>query len=364
MSARLTKEVIDGQGGRLTAGVVGQGGGLEFTRTWRVLLANASDTWDAITEIGVGIGDVHPQSNFAVCTSIETKPDGDSRLAWLVTATYSPTANSALENGSNDSDEPDEGAKSPELRYANWSTSTSTYETPSWWWIPRWGDDDGQEKPAHTPAGEMVDGLTIVQPIVNITIEQFIIGDPTLYSQYVGMVNSNTRKIGSLEIFERSLLFRGVSFKAHAEQFGKRKWRGWLGTFEFSYKYNWNNAIKAKLGWDIGLPLSGNKIKNTGLGRADVDKQALHLELTAAGAVKGWPNPTLVDAGQIKHANIMIPDLGGTVTQRPSAMPVPLNEDGTPRSPTASPPVLVKRYQMYKAFDMTVLNLRLRQTGP
>jgi hypothetical protein len=369
MSVVLTKEIAQGAGAKLTAGVVGQGGGLEYTRVWKVLLQSASDDWDVYNETGVKIGDVHPASNFAVCTSIETKPDGDSRLAWIVTANYTATAAASLDQGSADSQEPDEGSKSPEQRYANWTTSTTTYETPSWWWIPQfnsqWGPNgnlvQGTAAFAKNPAGDMVEGLTIVQPIVNISVEQFVKNDQTKYSQYVGMVNSNVGKLGSLDLFERSVLFRGVSFKPHIEQFGKKTWRGWLGTFEFSYKYNYNNYLGLALGWDIALPISGYNIINNGLGNGNVEQGALHLELTDAGSVKGWPNAVALAAGtQGKKlpANVLLNDRTNKVTQRSAAMPVALNVDGTPRKATLDP--LVFRFQMYKDFNMTLLGLRFR----
>jgi hypothetical protein len=385
---KLIKEVTQGQGATLSAG----GSGVQYTRVFKMLLdapvdINTVDVAAGITSLDgqfTGIGTLHPLDSFASCESVSVSPDGDSRLAYTVTLTYRPSGAIALDQAGDNNTEPDPREQAPDLRSANWSTSTTTIEVPSWWWIPRWGNQAGVAVPAFNPARDIVDGLTILQPIVNISVEQYCAGDQTQYSQYVGMVNENQGKLGSLDLFPRSVLFRSVSFKPHAEVIGRRKWRGWIGTFEFAYKANYNNYLEEFLGWDIAIPLAGFNIINQ-FGQ-DVDKGACHLELEneQTGAIKNWPNnwngpgfpPGVQIAGGTNgrkmRANVLIttPTENGTrASQRPSASPVPLNEDGTPRDPAATrmrngvqipDPVLVRRYQMYKTFNMGLLNLRFR----
>jgi hypothetical protein len=377
--AKMFKEMVQGQGATLASGQ----SGVSYTRTFKVLLDTPAEiqSFDVIGAIAnldggfLGIGTPHPLDNFATCDSVSISPDGDSRLSYTITVQYKPSGDSvSLDQGGDNNNDPDPREQPPDLRPANWSTSTTTIEVPSWWWIPQFGANAGTPFPAFNPAGDIVDGLTILQPIVNISVEQYCAGDQTVFSQYVGMVNENQGKLGSLNLFPRSVLFRSVSFKPHVESFGRRKWRGWIGTFEFSYKANYNNYLQEFIGWDIAIPLSGYNIINK-FGN-DVDKGACHLTLENddTGAIKDWPNPTIAPNtnGKKMRANVLIttPTSSGTrASQRPSASPVPLNEDGTPRDPEATrvvngvqmkDPVLVRRFQMYKTFNMTILGLRFR----
>jgi hypothetical protein len=388
MGIKLIKEVVQGQSGSTSS----QSAASQYTRVFKMLLDAPADinnvsAFDAVAQLDGGfngIGTLHPLDQFSSCSAVSIAPDGDSRMVYTVTVSYSPSEAVALQNGGGNDNTPDPREQEPDLRPANWSTSTTTIEVPSWVWAPQWGPNAGKVTAVFNPAGDLVDGVTILQPIVNISVEQYCSGDQTVFSKAVGLVNSNQGQIGSLNLFPRSTLFRGVSFKPHAEKIGRKVWRGWLGTFEFSYKPNYNNYIamslnggnippqpdpRAYIGWDIAIPLSGFNIINQ-FGQ-DVDKGACHLELEndATGAIKNWPNPAIAPGtdGEKMRANVLIttPTDGGTrASQRPSASPVPLNENGTPRDPKApmnrGGPVLVRRYQVYGEFDMSTLGLRFR----
>lgn len=370
MGVKVIKERMAGQSETLSL----QNNGLEYTRVFKLILESPGDIRSldpvaAIQDVDPafdGIGSFHPNSEFAICDAMTLAPDGDSRLAYTITVTYRPTQAISMQQGGQDDNTPDPGSMRPDDRPANWSTSTTTIEVPSWVWIPHWGPNAGQAVPTVNPAGDIVDGVTILQPIVNITVEQYCAGDQTVFSNFVGMVNENQGRLGSLNLFPRSTLFRGVSFKPHTEMFRNTRWRGWIGTFEFSYKPNFNNYLKEFIGWDMAVPLSGFNIINQ-FGQ-DVDKGACHLVMDndGTGAIKDWPgNPQIVPAlaGDKVRANVLISiptDGQSRAAQRPSASPVPLNEDGTPRSPKANPPVLIRRYQVYDSFDMTLLGLRFR----
>lgn len=373
MGIRVIREVSQGQSGTLSS----QGQGVEYTRVFKMVLDNPADinsvnAIDAISSIDggfSGVGTLHPIDSFASCSSVAVAPDGDSRHAYTITVSYTPSDPISLNQGGDNDNNPDPREQTPDLRPANWSTTTTTIEVPSWIWIPQWGPNAGVPTPAVNPAGDIVDGVTILQPIVNITVEQYCSGDQTVFSQAVGKVNGNQGQLGSLNLFPRSVLFRNVSFKPHAEMVGKRRWRGWLGTFDFSYKPNFNNYLNAYIGWDIAIPLSGFNIINQ-FG-ANVDKGACHLVLEndTTGAIKNWPNPAIAAGtnGEKMRANVLITtptDNGTRASQRPSASPVPLNENGTPRDPKTpmnqGGPVLVRRYQVYDQFDMSTLGLRFR----
>ena len=368
MGVRGVSELASGASGQLSLNATtGRKGGLRMARVFRVLTEQPADiyTIDLQAECGVTVGDPYPGIPAAVCDSLDFKADGDSRLCWMVTANYN-TSDIALESGSQNSQEPDPRSQSPEVRLANWHASTTTIEVPSWYWQPvDAAGNVGAAVPARNPVNDMYDGITILQPVVNITVEQYATGDPLVFSSAVGKVNSNQGKIGSLNLFPRSVLLRNVSFKPHTEQVGKRTWRGWKCEFEFAYKPNYNNYLGIMLGWDIAIPITGFNCRNNRLNANDVENGALALELLNGddfGVIKGWPGnaalcPGLV--GAVVRANVLIaPNIPGVkASQRPCAQPIPLNLDGTPRKNSLPP--LLQRAQVYDSFDMSTLGLRL-----
>jgi hypothetical protein len=297
-----------------------------------------------------------------------------------LTATYTSSdvsiENNAAGNGNPNGDEtPDPRNQYPDVRPANWTTSTTTIEVPSWYWarVDAQGNAAAWEIAAN-PVGDMYDGITILQPIVNISVEQYVNGDQLVFSSAVGKVNSNQGRLGSLNLFPRSVLFRSIACKPHTERIGKKTWRGWLATFEFSYKPNYNNYLDAMLGWDIAIPVTGFNCRNNGIGHKDADGDvdvevgalSLELEDESLGIIANWPDPALCPGLVNKkvRANVLVsPDKPGVkAAQRPSAQPIPLNLDGTPRSQDlpASKRILVQRAQIYNSFDMSTLGLRFR----
>jgi len=67
-----------------------------------------------------------------------------------------------------------------------------------------------------------------------------------------------------------------------------------------------------------------------------------------------------VIAGQKVRAHVIVTGNGKNAQQQPSAQPVALNEDGTPRSLNASPKVLIWRVRTQLAINLTsTLQLRL-----
>jgi len=372
MGVKMWAEITDGRSATLSldaqGGNGGNGGmGLRYARSFRIIYEQPADFYstDVRDVIGIQIGDSHPDQVLACCDSIDVKQDGDSRTCVLVTASYSVSALS-LEQGGMDDNNEDPRSTPPDARPANWSTSTTTIEVPSWWWIPQNGPNAGRPMLCLNPAGDLYDGVTVLQPIVTITVEQYVSGDQTVFSSAVGKVNSNIMRLGSLSMFPRSTLFKGVSSKPHTEVVGKRNWRGWIATFEFVYKPNFNNLLNEYIGWDIIIPVSGFNCINNGLNRNDVEKGALALELTNddVGSIKNWPNPALAPGlqGEKIRANVLIAGRGeAKAAQRPTPQPIPLNWDGTPRSSKLQPQdlVLVQRSQTYDAFDMSTLGLRL-----
>lgn len=181
---------------------------------------------------------------------------------------------------------------------------------------------------------------------------------------YVGYVNTAAFRVGALNCEARSVMLKGTTSSPAMETVGNVRWRGWKATYEFLYKPGYNSYLNQFLGWDIAVPVSGWNVKNVAGATADatVEKGSLALKLTGDnfGTIANWPNaaiePTLVNENS--RANVLIAAPGAKAAQRPSAQPVALNWNGTPRKLTLAP--LVQRSQVYMDFDMRVMGLRLR----
>lgn len=376
MGVKVFKEITSGASANLSLNSSGGGGGsslssgLRYQRAWKFVFDEPGDIigTDVRDHIGVTVGSPHPTDLFCVCDSIDVKPDGDSRHVYIVSASYSSMALS-LEQGGLDDQNQDPRTQSPDARKANWSTETSAIEAPSWLWKPITANAPGAGGwcLAVNPVGDLYDGVATMQPIVTIRVEQTQARDPTQWSLYVGYVNSNAFRIGSLNCAERSVMLKGTSAAPHIETVGKKRWRGWKATYEFVYKPGYNSYLNQFLGWDVAIPVSGFNIRNVAgaFGRNDVEKGALSLEMSNddVGSIKNWPNaaiePTLV--GKKTRANVLISAPRSKATQRPSAQPVALNWDGTPRNDElpANQRVLIQRNQIYMDFDMRNIGIRL-----
>lgn len=369
-AVRVVNEIVTGSGSTLALDAAGGSGGTGFKiqRAWKIVYYHPNDkeTIPLSQITGVNIGDAHPTLLTCVCDSIDFKPDGDSRLAFIVTANYTSQALS-LTVGGYDLEELDPRTEKPSTRKANWSTEASTIEAPSWHWKP-FGVD--KWVPAVNPVGDLYDGVMTMQPIVIIRVEQLQIRDPNEWAKNIGYINSNQFSIGALDCFPHSVMLRAISATPHLEQAGDQTFRGWKANFEFAYKPGYNSYLAATgapggayLGWDVAIPVSGFNVMNAAgaTGRADVEKGALALKLAddGIGTIVGWPNPTIEPTlvGKKTRANVLVAAPNSKATQRPSAQPVSLNLDGTPRNTSLDP--LIKRYQVYMDFNMSLMRLRL-----
>jgi hypothetical protein len=186
--------------------------------------------------------------------------------------------------------------------------------------------------------------------------------DPTTYCQYVGYVNSNTFSLGTLNIFERSCMFRGVQTTPVAEKYAGTMYRGWNANFEFAYRVNWvGTPVNGAIGWDIVIPQSGWNVKAwTPGGGGTKDEYSQPLKHENSKIANPLALPTGVTAGQKVAAMVRIVDPdGGAAIQRAAGMPIPLNDDGSGRDAAASPPVLVYRYQTQNSMSFSSFGLRL-----
>ena len=317
------------------------------TRVFKILL-NPGETADLQEACGVYIGYQHPYNENIYCTSFSAQWDGESRTILICTFQYGSQAGSGGDGAA------DPGSISPDVRPANWSTSTSLVEVPAreWYVVNDLGVAADELTPAKNSADEMYDGISYLTAMVNISVDQLEPTDPTRNIEYCGHVNSVEMSLGSLVIAPRTLMFRGVSCKPTVESWGQLIFRGWVATYEFAYRSDT---------WDLRVPQSGMTVKafNPAAPRADQDPYGQMLKHTSGGKIKTGPLelPETVTAGDRGRAAVRVfsYDNGGA-SQLPSAQPIALNDDGTPRK--GDP--LVKRYCPYEQIDLAqTLQLRL-----
>jgi hypothetical protein len=317
------------------------------TRVFKVLL-NPGETADLQEACGVFIGNQHPYNENIYCTSFSAQFDGESRTVLICTFQYGSRAGSGGDSAA------DPGSISPDVRPANWSTSTSLVEVPArdWYVVNDAGVAADNLTPAKNSADDMYDGISYLTAMVNISVDQLEPNDPTRHIQHCGKVNSVDMSLGSLAIAPRTLMFRGVSCKPTVESWGNLIFRGWVATYEFAYRSDT---------WDLRVPQSGMTVKafNPAAPRGDQDPYGQMLKHTSGGKIKTAPLelPETVTAGDRGRAAVRVfsYDNGGA-SQLPSAQPIALNDDGTPRK--GDP--LVKRYCPYEQIDLAqTLQLRL-----
>jgi hypothetical protein len=248
-------------------------------------------------------------------------------------------------------------------------------EVPAYSWaeVVNEGGDFEPEEPAANPCGDMYDGVTKLEPVVTITVEQQELIDPTRHVMHVGKTNENVIDIGSLSCPRRTVMLRSVQARPFVEQYGDILYRGWAVSYEFAFRLNRIAGLRlgesdnqtADIGWDIAVPQTGLNIinKDEALGGGIHEIGSLLLEHEDY-KIKDWPDdPSLAPGTNNRKVRGMIlvhSYESGGASQLPCAQPIPLNDDGTPRSSTATPKVIVKRYKVTEEIDFkTTLNLRL-----
>jgi hypothetical protein len=367
---KLVKEITSGQENSRSV----DGGQLAdvSVRTWRVILQSPAEAYDVQKEVGVYIGDAHPVNTELPCVSISEKSEGDSRVVRIVTATYRTTPGADPGN--------DPNKQPPDIRPAQYSITSSLMEVPATSWrkvgqvfVPGFrpgvfgngfamgGFEDGLEdpKPPVNPTGTRYDGVSTLVPIISINIEQFD-NYPTRRLGDSGKVNSDEFTFLGLQIKKYTCMLRNISVRPVVESHGTAIYRGFQRNYEF--------AIKTNGGWLIEQLVEGFDIINNGLGQAGVDQGALNLEHDD-GVIKGWPNDLELAAdtqGKKMRARVLISAPNGKAMQRPSAQPIALNLDGTPRDvqnpPNGEAPILTERYLTQDAipFGPNFVNMGVR----
>jgi hypothetical protein len=310
------------------------------TRVYKVLLDSPGEAWDIPATIGVGIGDQYSDDNPIPCVSFEARADGESRLVRIVTVRYRASPGFASDGVS------DPRTEAPAQRPAVWSMSTSLQEIAAWAGLAKTGGSWAWS-PSTNPAGDIVDGITRLEPVVTINIDQYSQLDGSSFMGYVGFVNSDTCTFSSLTMLPHCCMLQGISSTPVVEQFKFGMFRGFKITFSFGVRSHWTLTRYGTepIGWDIAVPQAGHNIINTGFGSSDVDEDTLNLE-HADYTTKVLEPRQLASgtSGKKVRAAVLISNPGGPgAYQRPATMPVPLNDNGSPRSRTADPKVLINR---------------------
>lgn len=373
----LVKEVTQGQNkSREQSRESGSPDSGSASRVFRVVLSSPGESFDEQQTCGVSIGSLHPTEDGYTCVSFTTAYDGESRMVVNVTFNYQIARPGA------DRDQP------PDARPANWSISSALYEKPvsSWRRLAtrdpkRWHWD----APAANPVGDIYDGVTAMTALVTITIQQFEPADPTKYAEYVGRINSEQIILGSLVMAPHTVMLRGVQANPTVETFGGQTYRGWSASYEFAYKANLTSVHfgengddgfhVVELGWDIAVPQTGFNCHafdpQAPSNIQDVYGQPLQHgkddDPAYAGRIKEpLALPLGVQAGSKQRAMVRVFSYSnGGASQTPSALPIPLNDDGTPRKienmdSEAGTHPLVYGYQVHNSLNFTEkMNLRL-----
>lgn len=345
------------------------------SRAFRVIKSSPSEDVNYESLTGVFIGSRHPSTNDLACVSYDARFDGDSRMVVLVTFRYEPRP----AGDGNDQPQP------PGARPANWSLSAATSEVPVTAWARRLTRDPpawGAFGEAANPVGDIYDGITTLQPLVRITISQWVPEDPTLHADFVGCINDEEIGLKSLTIRPHQLLFASMNATPQVEAFGGVSYSGWRAEYEFLFKRNrqrvWLGAPPAPvddvpIGWDIAVPQTGFNARafDPDAAAADEDIFGQPLKHGEKGTKYygkiippdggGYDLPDGIAAGEKVRAMVRVFSYqGGGASQTPSAQPIPLNDNGRPRKIDDNTRPIVYAYQVYESINITnALELRL-----
>lgn len=372
------------------------------TRVFRIISDVPGVAPNIQATCGVFIGNPHPENGNIYCTSFRFAYEDDSRVVILATFEYQATPASS-------SDKKDKKEQPPEVRPANWTTSTALIETPVYKWRPRTDVNTwGAEKEAANAAGDIYEGIAQLTGMVNISITQEFSTDPTEFNEYCGYINEDEITLGSLVMAPHTVMFRGVQSQPYVESYGDTFFRGWKATYEFAYKKNRTKIAvptaavpgsgfgpgfeekEVDLGWDIAVPQSGHNVLAFDPATAAQDDDVFGQPLLHGDAQATDPAPAGMPSAEVmrRYAGVVIPPADGGYllpqdvnpgnrmpamlkifsyeggnkgcSQARASSPIPLNPNGRPRNETADPKVLVYGYQVQPSINFAnTLGLRL-----
>jgi hypothetical protein len=327
---RKVSEIAQGNAFSLSSD--GGGSAYRATRKWKVLLNAPNENWDIFQTIHVNIGDLYSATNPIPCVSVEASHEGEDRMLCIVTAEYRSSPGS-------DPAAPDPKSQDPTARPALYSMTTSLSEIAAWSGKVVTNGSSVAISPATNPAGDLVDGITRLEPVVTINIDQYSPADESQILGYCGFVNQSPFTFSNLTIGTHCCMLQSVTSTPVVEQFGTTTFRGFKITFIFAVRAHWaltRNGYEP-IGWDIAVPQTGFNIINSGLNDPTVDQKALVLQHELGRVKMDGDKPAALASNATGKVRAMVTvsatgsDDGG-FTQIPCAQPIALNDNGTPRN--------------------------------
>lgn len=315
------------QGNSFSRSSDGGGAADNAVRKWKVLLNTPDEVWDIFAAVGVNIGDIYSLDNPIPCVSVEAEHDGDSRVVCIVTAQYRSSPGASP-------DAPDPKTQEPQVRPAMYSMTTSLTELAAWSGKKVTRGVSGSWAPAVNPVGDMYDGVTRLEPVVTINIEQYSRADQSSLLGFCGYVNSDAFRFSGLTIAPHCCMLQSIASNPVVEQFNGATFRGFKVTFGFAVRSHWTfvNGRFEPIGWDVAVPQTGINIINKGLNRSDVDQLALTLKHRNGRVVEPFELPRGYIGFKMRASVPIAAFEDDGVCQRPAAQPIALNDDGTPRN--------------------------------
>lgn len=357
----MPKSVVElAQGNSYTRTSEGGSGGVDSAqRQFKVILNAPNETWTVEEAVGIAIGDPYHPENQIPCVSYETRPDGDSRTVRIVTFRYRSTPGGVDGSGSGGGGGEDGGGgggggigsdpklKSPEVRPALYTMSSSLQEVPAVGGAYLSPGGYVAESAFKNPAGDLLEGLTRLEPVVTLQITQYSFSDQSGLLQYTGAINSDTFAFSGHAVPVHCCMFQSLSATPYVES----GFRGFQLDFQFSFRWNYCPGVEDNgndpLGWDQPIVMSGYNIINSGLGSPGVEQEHLLYKLNQDEAFLKTPLELGLPNQKVRAQIPAQADPDGRPRQHSAASPVLLNIDGTPRS--RSLPPLVYRYQTQPA---------------
>lgn len=332
-------------------------------RVFRVLLESPTELINIEETCGVFIGDELREGAGLFCTSFDARFEAASRMSLICTFQFRTRASTTGSAGGQDP-----SGQPPDVRPVNWTTSTTLVEAPRTMWARRNGVNGawGDEEPAVNPVGDIYDGVTALQPVVNISITQYDQTDPTKHNLYAGHVNEEQIVLGSLSMGPGTVLFRGVSSTPTVESWGGEIFRGWSSVYEFAYKRNTTKVIvgglylESDIGWDIAVPVTGYNVRAFNPADAENDEDYFAQPLRHTGGRVSIPItlPDNLAAGSKARAMVKVFEYdGGGYAQTPSASPVALKLNGRPLLTHNGAGTLINKPLVYAYRVQPVANL-------
>lgn len=328
------------------------------TRTFRIVLTNPQESLNIQAACGVFIGSAYPGNSDLTCTSFDARYEGESRM--VVQATFNYASN-------NSQNQQDPKQQPPDVRPANWSTTSTLMEVPKRVWARRaslvgWAAN----APAINPAGDIYDAVTALEPVVTINIEQWEANDPTRHLLHAGSVNQETITLNTLSMAPGTVMFRGVNSQPAVESWGDLKYRGWRATYEFAFRRNTtaviigNQTLEVDIGWDIAVPLSGFNCRAFAPNAAAADEDVFGQPLRHSNGriIPPLLLPDQVNAGDRVRAMVKVFEYeeGGT-SQAPSASPIALKPNGRPLKTHDASGNLINEPYVYAYRVQPVINI-------